>query len=197
MEDAVTTPERRADYLARGLWDDTTLSGRVAEHAIGTPDQPAVVDDEGRRRHTYAELGADAARVAAGLTGLGVAAGDVVSVQLPNWYETVVTAVAIQSLGAVINPLLPNYRARELAHVFTTARPRAVLTPAEYRGFDHVALVAEVVAATGVEPHARRRRAGRGSGRARPAGPARSTTCSTVDAGALGRDRRPRRPSRS
>jgi acyl-CoA synthetase (AMP-forming)/AMP-acid ligase II len=78
--------------------------------------------------------------------------GDVVSVQLPNWYETVVVAVAVQAIGAVINPLLPNYRRRELTHVFTTARPRAVFTPAEYRGFDHRTLVAEVAAETGVAP---------------------------------------------
>ena len=61
-------------------------------------------------------------------------------------------AVAVLSLGAVINPLLPNYRERELAQVFETARPAAVFTPGEFRGCDHRELVAQVVAATGVAP---------------------------------------------
>jgi len=63
-----------------------------------------------------------------------------------------VAAVAAQSLGAVINPLLPNYRARELVNVFATARPAVIITPGEYRGFDHRQLVHEVAGATGVSP---------------------------------------------
>ena len=76
----------------------------------------------------------------------------VVSIQLPNRYEAVVAAVAALSVGAVINPLLPNYRERELSHVFATAAPAAVFTPGRYRGCDHPALVAEVSHATGHTP---------------------------------------------
>ncbi len=152
MEDVVTAPERRAEYVARGLWDDSTLAGQVAVHVAERPDAVAVVDDDGRRRHTYRELAADAVRMAGLVRASGVGAGDVVSVQLPNWYETVVVAVAIQAVGAVINPLLPNYRRRELGHVFTTAAPKAVFTPVEYRGFDHRGLVGEVSRETGVAP---------------------------------------------
>ncbi len=72
---------------------------------------------------------ADAASLAAALTERGVGAGAVVSVQLPNRYEAAVAAVAVGSLGAVINPLLPNYRAHELEHVWRTARPAVVFTP--------------------------------------------------------------------
>jgi acyl-coenzyme A synthetase/AMP-(fatty) acid ligase len=75
--------------------------------------------------------------LAAFLRDRGVDASSFVSVQLPNRYEAAVVATAIQSLGATINPLLPNYRARELQHVFTTARPSAIFTPGDYRGFDH------------------------------------------------------------
>ena len=151
LQDVVTAPERRDDYSRRGLWDDSTLVDQVAAHAAARPAATAVIDDTDTV-HTYRELARDAGRVAAGLAALGVEPGDVVSVQLPNWYETVVVAVAIQGAGAVINPLLPNYRRRELTHVFTTARPAAIVTPVEYRGTDHVALVEEVAAATGVAP---------------------------------------------
>jgi acyl-CoA synthetase (AMP-forming)/AMP-acid ligase II len=147
FSDVVTTPERRRAYEAAGLWDGTTLAGRVADHAAASPDALAVVDARGR--YPYGSLASDAAAVATAMRSRGVAAGDVVSIQLPNRYETVVAAVAAQSLGAVINPLLPNYRQHELVNVFRTAPPRLVFTPGEYRGFDHRGLVGAVVAASG------------------------------------------------
>jgi acyl-CoA synthetase (AMP-forming)/AMP-acid ligase II len=147
--DVVTTADRRRRYLAEGWWDSSTLAGRVREHAREAPDAVAVVDDLGRYR--YGQLADDAAAVAAGLGERGVVTGSVVALQLPNRYEAVVAAVAVQSLGAVINPLLPNYRARELTTVFTTAAPAVVVTPGEFRGFDHRGLIADVVAGTGVD----------------------------------------------
>ena len=150
LTDLVTTDERRAAHLAAGWWDHTTLPGQVAAHAATRPDATAVVDGWGR--HSYADLASAASAIAVALAERGVVAGDVVSIQLPNRFEGVVAAVGALSLGAVINPLLPNYRSRELAHVFATARPAAIFTPADLRGFDHRALVAEVIAATDVSP---------------------------------------------
>ena len=72
--------------------------------------------------------------------------GDVVSVQLPNWYETVAVDLGVLARGAVLNPLLPNYRFRELEHVLRTARSVMLFTPGEYRGFDHGALGRDLAA---------------------------------------------------
>jgi len=148
--DLVTGPVRRAAYLASGAWDGTTLAGRVHAHALARADDVAVVDDDGR--YSYGRLVRDAAAFAGALSERGVGPGSVVSVQLPNRYEAVVTAVAVNSLAAVVNPLLPNYRAHELEYVWRTARPAAVVVPDGYRGTDHRALVAGVAASTGVEP---------------------------------------------
>jgi acyl-coenzyme A synthetase/AMP-(fatty) acid ligase len=142
--DVVTSAERRASYVAAGLWDGTTLAGQVARHAREAPAATAVVDESGRR--DYRTLCRDAAALAGALGERGVEPGAVVSIQLPNRYEAVVAAVAVQSLGAVINPLLPNYRLKELADVMRRARPRAIVTPGVYRGYDHRELIAEVVA---------------------------------------------------
>ncbi|MCW2546094.1 MAG: hypothetical protein JWN96_554 [Mycobacterium sp.] len=153
MRNVVTSDVLAAHYRQAGLWGPQTLSSRVAEHASGSlAEAPAVVDDLGQRTHSYADLAHDAAQLAAVLAGVGVAAGEVISVQLPNIYETVVAAVAASSLGAVINPLLPNYRAHELEHVFRTAAPSVIFTPAVYRGFDHRIMVEEVARSTGVRP---------------------------------------------
>jgi len=152
MSSQVTSTERRSRYEAAGLWDESTLPGQVARWALERGDAVAVVDSAGERRRSYSELHADAMRLAAALAAHEIGAGDIVSVQLPNGYEAVVAAVAVLSRGAVINPLLPNYRAHELGHVWSRARPRAVLTPDHYRGFDHLALVTEVNGATGHTP---------------------------------------------
>jgi acyl-CoA synthetase (AMP-forming)/AMP-acid ligase II len=124
----------------------------VNRHAQRSPDSVAVIDELGAGRHTYGQLRRDAARLAGRLADRGLVAGDVVSVQLPNRYRTVVTAVAIQSLGAVINPLLPNYRAREIAHVVATAGSRVLVTPGTYRNFDYPPMVEEIRRLSGVDP---------------------------------------------
>lgn len=151
LRDVVTAPERRARYEADGLWDGSTLAGRVAGHAASTPDAVAVVAGDVRR--TYGDLARDAASTAAGMAARGVVAGSVVSIQLPNGYEFAVAAVAVQSLGAVVNPLLPNYRRRELGTVFGVAEPVMIITPTDYRGCDYPALVAAVAADVGHPVH--------------------------------------------
>jgi acyl-CoA synthetase (AMP-forming)/AMP-acid ligase II/enoyl-CoA hydratase/carnithine racemase len=153
LTDLVTPPDRAAEFRTAGHWLPYTLSARVLAHAAGDlASSVAVVDRLGNRTRTYADLARDAGAAAALLRAASVTAGDVVSIQLPNWYEAVVAAVAVNSIGAVVNPLLPNYRAREVGHVFSAAKPRAIFTPAVYRGFDHRALIAEVGADTGINP---------------------------------------------
>jgi acyl-CoA synthetase (AMP-forming)/AMP-acid ligase II len=150
LEDMVTAAERGAAYRARGRWDGSTLSGRLAATAATHPGRPAVVDRDGRSSHTYAELEGDVARVAAWLGTRGVGVGDVVSVQLPNWYEFVVVAVAAQRVGGVINPLLPIYRRKELLHALTVARSKVVCTPASYRNYDHLEQTRQLIDASGL-----------------------------------------------
>lgn len=150
LADLVTAPERRALYLDRGWWTADTLAGRVQRHGRERPEALAIVDLAGE--YTYGRLAADVAAVAQGLAERGVGGGDVVSVQLPNRYETVVAGLATLWLGAVVNPLLPNYRLRELSYVLATAGTAAIFTPDEYRGCDHRALTADAVAAAGTDP---------------------------------------------
>jgi acyl-coenzyme A synthetase/AMP-(fatty) acid ligase len=149
LGDMVTDSARAAAYRRAGHWDAATLSGRVADAAALRPGRAAVIDRDGEAVHSYAELGRDVATMAAWLGAQGVGAGDVVSIQLPNWYEFVVLAVATQSVGAVINPLLPIYRRKELLHAFTVAESKVVCTPATYRNYDHLSATAAVIEESG------------------------------------------------
>lgn len=145
LADVVTPPERRARFESAGLWDSSTLAERVGDHARGRPDGIAVVDREGARRITYGRLDRDASRVANLLIELGVAPGDVVAVQLPNWYETVAIAVGILRAGAVVNLMLPVYRSKELRHMLGVGSAKVLFTPAVYHGFNHVEMATSLL----------------------------------------------------
>src|SRR5580692_7899196 len=104
LQDVVTEAEHGDAYRRDGHWDSTTLSGRLGTLAAGQPERPAVIDLDGKAVHTYAELERDVSAFSAWLDARGVGPGDVVSIQLPNWYPFVVIAVATQRVGGVINP---------------------------------------------------------------------------------------------
>ena len=135
----MTSAERREFYVRSGHWDDVTLVEQFRKHVTDHPDRVAVVD--GDLRATYAELDLDSARVASFLIDAGVRIGDVVAVQLPNWYATVAIGLGAFKAGAIVNPLLPIYRSIELQHMLSVAQTRVIFTPAIYRGFDFRDLV--------------------------------------------------------
>ncbi|MFD9665122.1 AMP-binding protein [Rhodococcus sp. NPDC059968] len=146
LKDVVTSSERRQHYRDAGYWTSQTLADRLAEHAQRTPDKVAVVDLGGARRKTFGELYTDVRRAVAMLEDLSVSDGDVVAVQLPNWYETVVIDLAVLARGAVLNTMLPIYRGKELRHMLSAAGTKLLITPGIYRKFDHAELAAELAA---------------------------------------------------
>jgi cyclohexanecarboxylate-CoA ligase len=129
-------PPPNADfYRSSGLWPGLILADYVSRAAVADPERIAVVD--GRRRLTYGELDRESSWLADGLAASGVRAGDVVAVQLPNWHEFVVIAVATQKLGAVISPLTPILRPHELRTMLALAGATVAFFPRDYRGRDY------------------------------------------------------------
>ncbi|MBO0703370.1 MAG: AMP-binding protein, partial [Candidatus Dormibacteraeota bacterium] len=76
------------------------------------------------------------------LLQLGVRGGDVVTVQLPNWNEFVVLRLACERIGAIINPIAPIFREREVRIMLRLAQPRVAFIARRFRSFDHPALYA-------------------------------------------------------
>lgn len=132
------------DYLSRGIWSGLPIGAQLAEVVRRVPAKTAVVDRLGTRRVSYAELDALANRFARSLRELGVGRGDVVAVQLPNCLEFVVIALGASKVGAVINPMVPAYRAKELAFMVGLTEAKLVVTPTTYRRFDHAAMILDV-----------------------------------------------------
>jgi len=124
-----------------GLWLDQTIDEFLVSAVARTPDKAALVAYRSDRpepvRITYRELGDKVALAAGALRGLGVGPGDVVAVQLPNWWEFAVTALACGRIGAVVNPLMPIFRERELEFMLGFAEAKVFVVPAMFRGFDH------------------------------------------------------------
>jgi acyl-CoA synthetase (AMP-forming)/AMP-acid ligase II len=144
MKPTRTIPEAEARrYVAEGWWENKTLLEPFDAAVARTPHKTAVVAPGGVRL-TYAQLADKVRQVACGLAQAGVGQGDVVSVQLPNCAEALVLHLAITRLGAVTNPLLPTYRAKELRYILGFAHTKVAIIPAEYRKFDFPAMYAEL-----------------------------------------------------
>jgi cyclohexanecarboxylate-CoA ligase len=138
---------RRAAMRAGGLWPDRLFTDCLDEALREAPDAPAIVATraEGAAvRLSWRELDAAVRRVALGLAELGVGPGEVVSFQLPNWWQFVAVYLACARIGAVANPLVPIFRHRELRFMLRFAESRVVIAPTRFRGFDYGAMLREL-----------------------------------------------------
>ena len=120
-----------------------TFASAVAAH----PDATYAIDDDVRL--TFAELAGRAGSLQRRLREAGVGSGDVVTLQLPNWWETIAAMHATWGLGAIVNPVTPIYRGTELQGILATSRPKVVIAPASYRELDYRAMIAGALAAVG------------------------------------------------
>jgi len=138
--ETLLTQDQIDTWTSAGLWVDRVITDHLDEAVARTPDKVAFVD--ARRQVTYRELAAEVDRCALGLLELGVAPGDVVSFQLPNWIECVVVHFAATRIGAVSNPLIPIYREREVGFMMGLAESKVLVVPHRFRGFDYPGMVA-------------------------------------------------------
>ena len=133
-----------ASFREAGYWLDKSVDQLLTEAVAKTPDKVSIVADRADReqavRLTYRELESRANRAATSLLRLGVGRGDIVTVQLPNWWEFVVTAFACSKIGAVMNPVMPILRERELVYILNFCKAKVFIVPKTYRGFDYAAM---------------------------------------------------------
>jgi acyl-CoA synthetase (AMP-forming)/AMP-acid ligase II len=136
------TPAMAARWRGAGLWSDETFAAVLASRVRGAPDREALTD--GTRRLTYRGLADGIDRMAARLRALGIGAGDVVTIQLPNWIEFALVFFALERLGAVAVTVSVDFRSRELEYIMRFAGTKMLVCCAQFRDFDHVAMAAEL-----------------------------------------------------
>lgn len=123
-----------------------TLWESFAGHARRHPDKVAVVSHrlaDGRSQVvSYGQLRRLAERFAGALLELNVARGEVVTFQLPNWWEVAALHLACVRIGAVANPIITILRRREVGFILDRVGARVCIVPGEFRGFDHASMLA-------------------------------------------------------
>ena len=148
---------RRAAMTASGLWRDETLLDHFRRVVETTPDKTAVIatraEHGDERRLTYADLDRLSEQVAIGLLRRGVGEGDVVSFQLPNWWQFSVLHLAALKIGAISNPLMIIFRERELTFMLGLAGSKVLVVPRRFRNVDHRAIALAVQAAVPTLAH--------------------------------------------
>ena len=118
------------------------------------PDKVAVI--YGRRRLTYAEFAAEAARVAGALRASGVGPGDRVAYLMPNLPEMLVAHFAVPLAGGVLVAINTRLTAEEVSYILRHSGAKvlvadAALLPVAVAAADSAGTAAQIVVATDAE----------------------------------------------
>ncbi|MFJ3826069.1 amino acid adenylation domain-containing protein [Streptomyces nodosus] len=103
-----------------------TVAELFARQAAACPDAVAISYDG--TELSYAQLDAEAGRLAQLLVRKGIGAEDVVAVALPRTPRLVVALLAVVKAGAVYLPVDPAYPAERIAFILADAGPAVLLT---------------------------------------------------------------------
>ena len=134
--------EEIAAFRTEGFWTDQTIDSTLDHWAAIQPERVFMTDGYGSV--TYGDLRGQGYRLAAELRRLGIEPGDRVGVQLPNWWEFAVVAVAVARIGGIIVPVMPILRSDEVRYLIEHASMRAVVTAETFKGFDYLEMYREL-----------------------------------------------------
>jgi cyclohexanecarboxylate-CoA ligase len=118
-----------AQYEAEGMWQENTLWGFVER---ADPERTAVICPR-QGVIPYRQLHEEAEGLAASWCARGIAPGDRVILQIPNWYEFVLAHLALTRIGAITLPALPTYREHELDQIIAAAGAVAIVGATTFR----------------------------------------------------------------
>ncbi|WP_363797076.1 amino acid adenylation domain-containing protein [Lysobacter firmicutimachus] len=130
---------RRCDYAAHG----ELVHALFERQAAATPD--AIALEFGPERLSYAELDAQANRLARHLRSLGIGPDQRVAVCLERGPSMVIAILATLKAGGAYVPLDPAYPDERLGHLLRDSAPRAVLTQQRLRHRLQVAVSCQCV----------------------------------------------------
>lgn len=139
--DAELIAPRRNQMINAGLWLDKTIIDSLQTAYEQCPNKTALVsfkfEKNIEKQFTYQELWDLSHKVALGLQSLGIGKDDVISCQLPNWWEFTILYLACCRIGAVINPLMPIFRENELTFMLKHSEAKMLIVPKVFRKFNH------------------------------------------------------------
>ncbi|MFD9049287.1 class I adenylate-forming enzyme family protein [Streptomyces zaomyceticus] len=127
----------RRSWVVDGTCPDLDLYSLFRARQIADLHRTAVIDAKGRL--CYTALDRKVRCLAEGLRGLGIGAGDVVAVQLPNHRDAVIADLALAALGAIALPFPAGRGAAEAESLLRRSEAVAVVAATEHRGLTHAA----------------------------------------------------------
>ena len=135
-------------FVKAGIWIDRTVFDYLDDALARGPERPAITSYSGesgaKTSLSYGELDRLSRRLALALINLGVEPGDVVSLQLPNWWQFNAMHLACARIGAITNPLMPIFRERELSYMLGFAESKVVVAPHNFRGFAYKSMIEKI-----------------------------------------------------
>lgn len=141
-------PARVIRETELGFWPDKTVEDFLNESLASRPMSEFFIGYRSDRADpaslSYSDFALQVSRIAANLTRLGINRGDVVSFQIPNWWQFVAVHLACVRIGAVSNPLMPIFRERELEFMIRSCASRVLIIPRFFRKYDHEALARRI-----------------------------------------------------
>ena len=139
--DAVLIPTRKEAMLKQGHWLNQTILDFLRSAVEKNPDKTALVsfkvENQTEQTFSYQQIWDMTNKIALGLKQLGIEKNDVVSCQLPNWWEFTLLYLACSRIGAVLNPLMPIFRERELEFMLKHGESKVFVVPKIFRNFSH------------------------------------------------------------
>jgi fatty-acyl-CoA synthase len=121
-----------------------TIGARLRRSVELHGDHEALVVRHQGYRATYRQLWELVDRAARGLIARGVEKGDRVGIWSPNRHEWFVIQLATARIGAILVPVNPAYKARELEYALNKAGVSFLVLARGFRKTDYVELLSEV-----------------------------------------------------
>ncbi|PPR57919.1 MAG: Short-chain-fatty-acid--CoA ligase [Alphaproteobacteria bacterium MarineAlpha4_Bin2] len=128
-------PARIEEAYRIGYWRNELIIDLLAKHARERPDALAIVD--GDHRLTWFEFHLLSQRFALHLRRLGIGAGDVVALQMPNWAEYLVCYHGVRFVGAILVQVGADWRRAEMAYGYSIGPAKVAIVPRNFGDFDY------------------------------------------------------------
>lgn len=128
--------------VAAGDWPNRTVAEFARDRVKAHPDRIQLIENE--LSLSCLELYQRAQKLAGFFLSIDLQPGDVVSFELPNWWETSVIDLACAMTGVVANPIVPINRDAEVTYMLNESRSRLMFIPGVFRGFDYLAMMRRI-----------------------------------------------------
>ena len=123
---------------------EQTLGDFFADMVARQPDREALVSVHQGRRYTYAQLQAEAQRLASALLGQGLVPGDRVGIWSHNNAEWVLMQLATAQVGLVLVNINPAYRTSEVEYALNKVGCRLLVSMARFKTSDYLGMLREL-----------------------------------------------------